>query len=449
MSLNIVTEAYKKFGSPSIKNDDFYDRLSRKYSIMLLGVSFLIVSTSQFVGHPINCYTQNIAGGHISYVNWVCWISSSYYLPFEKPLPTRYEQPPEKIPYYQWVPFILLCMMFLFYLPGFVWRNLNKGCGINTKVITKMVNDMDQLDGEKREKTVRALAKHIDKALAYHREYEHGFMHNVRRRLGTILCCTIGRHSGNYLSLVYVFVKLLYIANAIGQLFLLNIFMGRGFSLIGIEAIQRWINGQDMEVVEKFPRITMCKFIIRTLGDNIQPYDVQCLLPINIYNEKIFLFIWFWLAFVAAASIYGLIKWLFYFSSSARKNFIRRFLKANDIHYDTSSTSSSTTGIVSSTDDHGKPPVKRLKDFVDTYCRQDGLLLLRIIKKNTNSVIAGEVICALWDNWKLMPKVRYANSPESDNGGQIIGLGVKNSSKQNGAGEGNEKLLSPMSGILT
>jgi len=48
-----------------------------------------------------------------------------------------------------------------------------------------------------------------------------------------------------------------------------------------------------------------------------------------------------------------------------------------------------------------------------------------------------------------MPKVRYANSPESDNGGQIIGLGVKNSSKQNGAGEGNEKLLSPMSGILT
>jgi hypothetical protein len=63
--------------------------------------------------------------------------------------------------------------------------------------------------------------------------------------------------------------------------------MGRGFSLIGIEAIQQWMNGQDMEAAERFPRITMCKFIIRTLGDNIQPYDVQCLLPINIYNEKV------------------------------------------------------------------------------------------------------------------------------------------------------------------
>ena len=93
--------------------------------------------------------------------------------------------------------------------------------------------------------------------------------------------------------MTYVFVKLLYIANAIGQLFLLNLFMGRGFSLIGIETIQRWMNGQDMAAVERFPRITMCKFTIRTLGDNIQPFDVQCLLPINIYNEKVNRFVSF------------------------------------------------------------------------------------------------------------------------------------------------------------
>ena len=67
-------------------------------------------------------------------------------------------------------------MMFLFYIPGFLWRHVNKACGINTTAITKMVTEMDQLDGEKREKAVRSLAKHIDKAFAYHREYEHGFM---------------------------------------------------------------------------------------------------------------------------------------------------------------------------------------------------------------------------------------------------------------------------------
>ncbi len=159
--------------------------------------------------------------------------------------------------------------------------------------------------------------------------------------------------------------------------------------------------------------------------------------------------IWFWLAFVAAASIYGLIKWLFYFSSTARTNFIRRFLKANAIPYFSTSNSSSTTGIGSTTDQHDQAPIKRLDEFVNSYCRQDGLLLLRIVKKNTNNVIAGEVICALWDNWKIMPQIRFNASPESDNGGQIIGVGVKSPLKLNGAGEGNEKLLPPMSGILS
>lgn len=152
--------------------------------------------------------------------------------------------------------------------------------------------------------------------------------------------------------------------------------------------------------------------------------------------------IWFWLAFVAAASVYGLVKWLYYFSSPARTNFIRRFLKANDIRYYSSTTSSS------STTDHDQLPIKRIEDFVNRYCRQDGLLLLRIIKKNTNNVIAGEVICALWDNWRITPQIRFNSTPESDNGGQTIALGVKNPLKQHGAGEGNEKLLPPMSGIL-
>ncbi|CAF0902754.1 unnamed protein product [Adineta steineri] len=439
MSLYLITDAFRKLGSPDIKNDDIYDRISRKYSLVILGVSFLIVSSSQFIGNPINCYTQNM-GSHAGYVNWVCWISSSYYLPFDQPLPSRYEKRPENIPYYQWVPFILLCMMFLFYMPGFIWRNLNKACGINTKIISKMVTDLDQLDGEKREKAVRGLAKHIDKALAYHREYEYGLMYNIRRRAGSILCCTMGRHSGNHLAFTYILVKLLYIGNAIGQLFLLNVFMGRGFSLIGFEVMNRWWNNQDLEVVERFPRITMCQFIIRTLGDNIQPYDVQCLLPINIYNEKIFMMIWFWLAFVAITSVYGLIKWFYYFTTSARINFVQRFLEANEIRY----YKSSTPRLVLKNEHDDHTPYKRVEDFVENYCRQDGLLLLRIIKKNTNNVIAGEVICALWDNWKVLPQIRFNTSIESDNGGQSIGLGVKNPLKQNNMGEVNEKLLSPM-----
>ncbi len=181
------------------------------------------------------------------------------------------------------------------------------------------------------------------------------------KRFSCLLCCTVGQRSGNYLAFGYVLVKLLYIINAFGQLFLLNVFMGGRFHLYGFEILQKWFRGQEIEAVERFPRITMCRFIIRTLGDNIQPYDVQCLLPINIYNEKIFLFIWFWLAFVSIASVYGLVKWFHYFTLKSRKNFIRRFLKANGIDYYSENTANFDTEI--------------LRTFVDRYCRQDGVLL--------------------------------------------------------------------------
>lgn len=93
MSLYALIDAFRRLGAPDIKNDDFYDRLSRRYSFFLLGASFLIVASSQFIGSPINCYTQNVPGSHTSYVNWVCWISPNYYTPFEQPLPNRDEKP--------------------------------------------------------------------------------------------------------------------------------------------------------------------------------------------------------------------------------------------------------------------------------------------------------------------------------------------------------------------
>lgn len=141
----------------------------------------------------------------------------------------------------------------------------------------------------------------------------------------------------------------------------------------------------------------------------------------------------------------GLIQWLYYFTSHSRSQFIARFLQANEIRYYSTSTPSSlsTTGIASHSDQEDPVPIKRLEDFVNNYCRQDGILLLRIIKKNTNNIIAGEIICALWDNWKALPQIRF-NTLGSDNCDQIMGLGMKSPLKQHDVGEVTEKLLQKM-----
>ena len=144
----------------------------------------------------------------------------------------------------------------------------------------------------------------------------------------------------------------------------------------------------------------MCDFTIRTLGENNQKNTIQCTLPINLFNEKIFIFIWFWFCLIAALSVYTFFYWLFTFSSSSRMNFIKRYLKVNDRlggfvndHHSSSSTTSSS--IVD---------LKILDAFLYEYLKQDGVFLLRIVKKNSNDIVVGELVCALWDHFKRYPK---------------------------------------------
>ena len=40
-------------------------------------------------------------------------------------------------------------------------------------------------------------------------------------------------------------------------------------------------------------------------------------------------------------------------------------------------------------------------DFVIDYIKQGGVFILRIVKKNTNDFIVGELISALWKNYEI------------------------------------------------
>ncbi len=42
------------------------------------------------------------------------------------------------------------------------------------------------------------------------------------------------------------------------------------------------------------------------------------------------------------------------------------------------------------------------------------MFLLRIVKKNTNDIVVGELVCALWDNFKKYPRFAIqANNDDS------------------------------------
>lgn len=169
------------------------------------------------------------------------------------------------------------------------------------------------------------------------------------------------------------------------------------------------IKGKDFWESPRFPRVTMCDFVIRTLGENNHRNTIQCTLPINLFNEKIFILIWFWLCIVAAMSVYSFLFWLFTFTSSSRLTFIKRYLKVNDRlggyhQHHHSSTSSSSTLIDG----------KILDAFLFEYLKADGVFLLRLVKKNTNDIVTGELVCALWDNFKRSTRFAIQNHHGDD-----------------------------------
>ena len=186
---------------------------------------------------------------------------------------------------------------------------------------------------------------------------------------------------GNYLLMAYILVKLIYIGNVLLQIYLLNGFLGMNFHMYGFEVMRKMFDGQDWTTSDRFPRVTICDFKIRVLG-NIHPYTVQCSLPMNLFNEIIFIFIWFWFCFVALATICSLFMWLFssIYMPKHVTDIERRLIAVDRI----------------------KPgdTKKRLGKFVTSYLRRDGCFILRMVIKNASDMVAAELLGGLWDHYK-------------------------------------------------
>eukprot|EP00095_Tigriopus_kingsejongensis_P012189 maker-scaffold521_size146803-snap-gene-0.16 protein:Tk12189 transcript:maker-scaffold521_size146803-snap-gene-0.16-mRNA-1 annotation:"hypothetical protein DAPPUDRAFT_303789" len=271
---------FLKFDSVWIDNNIF--RLHYKGTVIVFVLASLLVTSRQYIGDPIDCMVDGIPGG---IMDTYCWIHSTFSIPSRWQAELGEEAPHPGIApladleageevkhhaYYQWVCFFLFFEAILFYIPRYLWKTSEGG-----KIKMLVQGLMEPIIGEDDKQG------QVDIIVKYFRE-------------------TRGTH-GLY-ALRYFGCEVLNFANIILQIYFIDYFLGFEFSTYGLDVLryselEPESRGDPMHMV--FPKVTKCTFNKYGPSGTIEPKDGLCVLPLNIINEKMFIFIWFWLVIVA------------------------------------------------------------------------------------------------------------------------------------------------------
>jgi len=276
---------FLKFDTVCIDNNVF--RLHYKVTVMIMTVATVLNGARQYVGDPIDCMAEGVPGGIL---DTYCWIHGTFSIPERwtgrqgldhvhpgiAPLNPNGEDPVYH-KYYQWVCFVLFLQAGLFYVPRYLWKSFEGG---RLSMLVLGMNE-PRMVVNKSERSER-----IGIIVKYFRDNR-------------------GTHGLYFLR--FIFCEVLNFVNVIGQMFLMDKFLGYEFSTYGLSVIgYTETDPQDrpdpMAVV--FPKVTKCSWYKYGPSGTIETIDGLCVLPMNIINEKIYVFLWFW--FIIVASITGL-----------------------------------------------------------------------------------------------------------------------------------------------
>lgn len=192
--------------------------------------------------------------------------------------------------------------------------------------------------------------------------------------------CEIKRLEGVKLACLWAITKSLYIGSVAAQMYSLYVFMGIEYLTYGIDTLLDTFRGSQLLQLRMFPTVTICDFEIRSLAKNV-PYTVQCNLPINIFNAKIFLVLWYWVTLNALLNIFVFLQQIILLFPQCRLRYIKNLLKSLDAF------------------DRQKDK-QVVNEFVFDYLRVDGYIAMRMIARNSTQVASAMLVKKLWTDFR-------------------------------------------------
>lgn len=269
-----------KLDSVCIDNNVF--RLHYKATVIILIAFSLLVTSRQYIGDPIDCIVDEIP---LAVMDTYCWIYSTFTIPNRlggRPgidvahpgVSSHNENDEVKYhKYYQWVCFVLFFQAILFYVPRYLWKTWEGGrikmlvLDLNCPVVS------EDCKADRKKLLVDYFATNL--------------------------------HTQNFYAIRFFICEALNFINVVGQIYFMDFFLDGEFTNYGADVIRfTEMEPEDREdpMSRVFPKVTKCTFHKYGPSGTVQKFDGLCVLPLNIVNEKIYVFLWFWFVFLSVVT---------------------------------------------------------------------------------------------------------------------------------------------------
>lgn len=289
-----------KFKPKLVDIDNFGFRLHYRITFWILMVSTILVTSRQYIGEHIRCIVD--ASIPTNVVETYCFFTSTYTVvrhtvaesldgvPHPGVGPVTDDEPIIRHAYYQWVPFVLFGQALAFYAPHFIWRNLEGG-RIKALVQTLQYTALASADHSveiNANVTIPSKNERQERIVALQNAFLQR-LHINRPWAWWLVAC-----------------ELLNGLNLIAQFLLTDAFLGGRFFGLGpdVSAARDVDLFDPLDIV--FPKVTKCNFHKYGPSGSIQKHDAMCVMALNIINEKIYIFLWYWFVLLAIVTVLSL-----------------------------------------------------------------------------------------------------------------------------------------------
>lgn len=210
----------------------------------------------------------------------------------------------------------------------------------------------------------------------------------------------------NKFAFYYIGLKIFNLINVIVQMVFLHFIFGWRFFSYGFDFISSLINQENpFFLTSQFPIITFCDFFVHQNLRKIYYNTVQCLLPINVFIEKVFLIIWFWYYLLIFVTLINIFSWAIEYRRTRQLCYLFKYLSIrynllecnwNKIKKQVGSNQmKSTTFMI----DLYWVRMPEVRQFYDERLGKDVVIVLHLIKSVAGSLIFIDFLGKLWDDW--------------------------------------------------